>query len=576
MCSPGIVLVTVPWRPRVRPHVQRGLWRWVQAGSLVLGAWGLLPQVAKAQTPPPLVPNQANPVLPVPPIPESLPTPSLPSPAPPVLPPPDQLLPPATPPANLPGTIPGTTGTVTVSRFEVVGSTVFSEEELATLTQPFLNRPLNFRQLWQVAEVVTQKYRAGGYVTSGAFIPAQQTFAPQGGTVKIQVVEGTLAEIQVSGTGRLHPSYVRRRLERAGRGPLNIDRLVEALQLLQVNPLFKSISAELEQGNRPSTSILRVRAELARALAVEAGVDNFQTPSAGSWRGSLQLRQANLAGQGDGLDVSFVNSQGSNALSFSYTYPINARNGTLNLQVQPQWTQIIEPPFDSLDIRGQSTDIALGFRQPLFQTSRREFAVGLSLARKASQTKLANVPFPLSPGADGDGSTRLNLLRFSQDYLQRSSRQVLAGRSQLTLGLGLGDSSRQPIAPDGRFVAWLGQVQWVRQMAPDTLVLVRTNLQLSNRRLVPLEQLSLTGPETVRGYRQNLLLASNSVTVNAEARIPILRVPKVQGLLQLTPFIDVGHRFDAPSDQPPDQLGNTVAAVGIGLRWQMRRRLFIG
>jgi hemolysin activation/secretion protein len=54
-----------------------------------------------------------------------------------------QLLPPATPPANLPGTIPGTTGTVTVSRVEVVGSTVFSEEELATLTQPFLNRPLN-------------------------------------------------------------------------------------------------------------------------------------------------------------------------------------------------------------------------------------------------------------------------------------------------------------------------------------------------------------------------------------------------------------------------------------------------
>jgi hemolysin activation/secretion protein len=143
MCSPGIVLVTLPWRPRVRPHVQLGLWRWVQAGSLVLGACGLLPQVAKAQTPPPLVPNQANPVLPVPPIPEPLPTPSLPSPAPPVLPPPDQLLPPATPPANLPGTIPGTTGTVTVSRVEVVGSTVFSEEELATLTQPFLNRPLN-------------------------------------------------------------------------------------------------------------------------------------------------------------------------------------------------------------------------------------------------------------------------------------------------------------------------------------------------------------------------------------------------------------------------------------------------
>jgi hypothetical protein len=50
--------------------------------------------------------------------------------------------------------------------------------------------------------------------------------------------------------------------------------------------------------------------------------------------------------------------------------------------------------------------------------------------------QLANVPFPLSLGADGGGSTRLNLLRFSQDYLQRSPRHVLAGRSQLSLGWG--------------------------------------------------------------------------------------------------------------------------------------------
>jgi hemolysin activation/secretion protein len=518
----------------------------------------LEPKLSWAQQQPALPP--ALPLPSVPPRPGIDPLPA------PVLPPPEQLLldpklQPGLPPVPA---VPETAGRISVARFEVVGSTVFSAAELAALTAPFLNRPLSFQELWQVAEVITQRYQALGYVTSGAFVPAGQTFAAVDGTVKIQVSEGYLKDIQVTGTGRLSPSYVRRRLRLASRGPLNINRLVEALRLLQLNPLFRTITAELEQGSLPGTSLLRVQAVLAPTFSAELDLDNQQTPSAGSWRRSLQLRHANLAGQGDEIALGYTNSVGSNAISFSYTYPINARNGTLSLQFQPQWNAIIEPPFNQLDIQGQATELSLSYRQPILQTPQREFALGLSLARKQSQNRLAGIPFPLSPGADSDGMTRLNLLRFSQDYLQRNPQQVIAGRSQLTFGMSDG-----PIEP---FAAWLGQAQWVRQWAPDSLVLVRANLQLSNRPLVPLEQLSLTGAETVRGYRQNLILASSGAILNAEARIALVRVPKVQGLLQFTPFFDLGHRFDRVEDPFP----STVATLGVGVRWQMWRRLLLG
>jgi hemolysin activation/secretion protein len=306
---------------------------------------------------------------------------------------------------------------------------------------------------------------------------------------------------------------------------------------------------------------------------VETILDNKQTPSVGSFRRGLQITEANLAGQGDNLSLAYFNTDGSNALSVAYTYPINARDGTLTLSYRPQWTRITEEPFNVLDIQGRSQDISLSFRQPIIQTPSRELALGLQLTHRESQTTLSGVQFPLSAGADVDGKTQLTVLRFSQEYLQRGQRQVIAARSQLSLGMDILNATTNPQPPDGRFISWLGQAQWVRQLAPDTLFIARTDIQLSDRSLVPLEQISIGGPDTVRGYRQNLLLANSGAVFTAEARVPILRVPKVKGLLQIAPFIDVGTAFgrsDASSGLP-----STIASIGLGLQWQMGRRFFV-
>jgi len=76
---------------------------------------------------------------------------------------------------------------------------------------------------------VAQLYIDQGYITSGALIPPQ-TF--RGGVVRIQVVEGRVEVIGVTGTRRLSRRYVRSRLRRATSKPLNRNCLLEALQLL--------------------------------------------------------------------------------------------------------------------------------------------------------------------------------------------------------------------------------------------------------------------------------------------------------------------------------------------------------
>lgn len=501
---------------------------------------------------------------------------------PPPLPPPEDLLQsPSTAPTPQTNSVPpGASGNIVVERFEVVGSTVFSAKTLARAIAKFTKKPITFAELLAASAAITKLYTDEGYITSGAFIPANQTFQAKGSVVRIQVVEGTLEDIRVSGTQRLNPNYVRSRLAIATSKPLNSKRLLEALQLLQLDPLIKNISAELTAGSRPGVSLLDVKVTPAKTLSAQVSLDNNRQPSIGSFERQIQLNQANLLGVGDGLSIAYANTDGSNDVDVSYIVPVNPRNGTLRLSYANRSSHVVEPPFNRLNINGDSQDFELSFRQPVVQTPGEEFALGLTATRRVSDIgfleglevggiREGRFGFP-SPGAR-NGVTRLSILRFFQDWTKRNSREVIAARSQFSLGTGAFDATINSAPPDGRFFAWRGQAQWVRLLAPDTLFLIRADAQLADRALVPLEQIGVGGQETVRGYRQDLLLSDSGFLASAEFRLPILRAREVSGVLQLTPFIDFGTAFNNSGRPNPDP--NTLASIGLGLRWQQSNRL---
>lgn len=502
-----------------------------------------------------------------PPIPSPQPSPPVPQ----QLPPPSELLPPSTPIPTpdrpLPDEIPET---IVIDKFEVVGSTVFSPEELAKVTDRFTKRPISLAELFQARSAITDLYIQKGYITSGAYIPPQTI---QSGVIKIQVVEGKLEDIQVTGNRRLNSNYVRSRLAIATSAPLNRERLLEALQLLQLNPLIQTLKAELSAGSRPGTSVLQVEIAEAPSFSAQVILDNGRSPSVGSFRRRLQVNEANLLGLGDNLSLAYTNTDGSNTLDAGYTLPLNPRNGTLSFNFGTSWSNVIEDPFDILDIESSSRYYELTFRQPVIQTPTQEFALGIVASRRESKATYQppgeeQLAFP-SLGADDEGRTRISALRFFQEWTSRNSREVIALRSQFNLGIGALDATINSERPDSRFFAWQGQAQWARLLAPDTLLLIRANTQLATTSMLPLEQFGLGGLDSVRGYRQDFLLTDNGSFASAEVQIPILRLPETNTILKLAPFVDFGVVWNN-SGADPDP--NTLASVGLGLRWSQGDR----
>ncbi|HBW90133.1 MAG TPA: peptide transporter [Cyanobacteria bacterium UBA11149] len=517
-----------------------------------------------------------NPVTPSLPPPQDIVPPSLPPTTPPSLPqqlpPPQQLLPPNLAPTSPEVPNGGDQNKITVQKFEFSGNTAFSNEELAKVTESFTNRSITFAELLNARSAITQLYVENGYVTSGAFIPPQSMTE---GTIKIEIVEGGLEDIQVNGLRRLNDNYIRSRLGLATKKPLNVPKLLEGLRLLQLNPLIENISAELSTGSGPGTSLLIVEVKEADSWSYQLFANNGRSPSVGSFRRGASLTQANLLGLGDGLTVSWTNTDGSNELDGTYTLPINPRNGTLSISYSDTSSKVIESPFNFLDIQSTSSNLDITLRQPIFQTPAKEFVLGLTASRRVSQTLFLEdligegVGFP-APGADDDGRTRLFALRFFQEWTKRGAKEVFAVRSQFNIGLDAFGATSSDDNPDSRFLSWRGQAQWVRLLAPETLLLIRGDVQLADQDLLPTEQFGLGGQGSVRGYRQDVRLTDNGAFASAELRLPILRIPEWDGVLQVTPFVDLGTTWNSGDSPDPDP--RSLAAIGLGLQWQQGDR----
>ena len=465
-------------------------------------------------------------------------------------------------------------GNITVKKFEFVGNTAFSDRELTQAVQKLTGKQISFAELLQAEEIIKNKYTAGCqgtssqpcYINSGAFIPASQSFTQDGAVLTIQVVEGGIEEIEITGLGKLKPGYVRSRIQQGISQPLEREELLEQLQILQLDPLIGSISAELAAGTRPEQSILELNVIEADPFFTEFFTDNARAPSVGSFRRGIRFTERNLLGFGDRLGGEYVNTSGSNAIDLSYSVPVTASNTTVDLRGGVTSTEVVEEPFDRADIVGDSFNFEFGVRQPVYRTPTTEIAVGLSGTRQESNTEVGGQNFDLSPGADENGETRISALRFSQDYTKQTLQDVFALRSQFNLGLDVLDSAinEDPI-PDSRFFAWRGQGQYVRRLG-NNLLLVRSDLQFATSSLVPLEQFSVGGIQSVRGYRQDALLTDNGFFTSGEIRLPVYQTPSRESSLSLAPFLDFGVGWNDNSDNDPED--NTLLGIGLGLLWQ--------
>ncbi len=470
---------------------------------------------------------------------------------------------------------------VLVHDIHVIGSTVFSDAEIDEVTAPFKHRMLRTEDLERLRLALTLLYINKGYLTSGAIIPDQDvTFE----VLTVQIIEGKLTRIDVEGNRWFRSSYLRNRLELGIRTPVTLDPLQEQLQLLQQDRRIERVNAELRPGDQQGDSLLNVRVADKNPFHAVIEVNNYQTPLVGEFRGIGTLVDDNLTGHGDPLSLSYGQSSGAYPIvDASYALPFNRYGTTFSPYYRRYDFKLIEQPFTPLNIKTNTEIIGMSLRQPIYKTVTDEVALSIIGEHLFTQSFIfygtpSQMPIDLFPGFQ-NGAATVSALRFAQDWTRRTVDTVLALRSRFSVGLNvLGATiNANPNTPDGQFFSWVGQAQAIKQFGEKWLgmqLLSHMDLQLTNSPLFPLEQVAIGGRYTVRGYREVTILRDNSFLFSVESRFPLLRWGSGEPMVQLAPFVDVGHGWNLGENRPSvtapiTTFPDTLASVGVGLRWNI-------
>jgi hemolysin activation/secretion protein len=448
------------------------------------------------------------------------------------------------------------------------GNTVFSNQALNQVAILFLNREVGMADLEELRYQITKLYVDKGFPNSGALIKPGQTV--DDGVVTYEIIEGHLNEISIAGNGRLSSDYIRKRIWPDTQAVFNTDVLQERFQMLLQDPLIDRMRGRILPGRKPGDAILGLDVTRKKPYELNLIADNHSPPGLGAERLLLDGTLRNLTGFGDSLDLLLGLTRGTKEMGSAFSIPLFYRN-MLTIGYNRSDNNVVEAPLDELDIESELESFRVSFNHSVYQSLEQKFDLGVTLETEESKTSLLGRPFSFSEGYV-DGRSQLSALRFIQSYQDRSLDYAFVLRSTLSIGMDLfGSTIHSDGRIDSQFVAWLGQLQHAHRLGENWgQIIFRGDIQIADDRLLPMEQFSVGGATTVRGYRENEIVRDNGYAVSLEWRIPLWEgKARENGLkvLQIAPFIDYGSGWDKGGYSD----NRLLSSAGVGLLWTSRR-----
>ncbi len=456
---------------------------------------------------------------------------------------------------------------VFVEKFNFKGNTVISGQELNKTAEPYLGKKVSIRDLHDLKNKLTRYYIDKGYINSGVILPDQKIVDD---TVTYEVIEGRLTDIRISGNKRIRQTYIIKRLMPDQTKVFNIITLQEKLQLLHLEDIISRINGELSPGLKLGEATLDVKVDESNPFKTAIQLDNGNSPSSGSEAVQLFLGYMNLTGWGDAVEGRYKHTEGADEIRMAYTLPVLWYGTQLNIFYEYTESEIIERPFDVIDITSESSNWGLNISHPFIKTLDMNLTMTLTGEKRNSETFLYNDSFSFSENTP-DGEQDIFVSRLAIDFSIFRPTQVFAVRSVVSTGLDILDTTDFIAEPDENFFTWLGQAQYARRfdfIKGDQLI-VKGVFQLANDPIPSMERFSVGGFSTVRGYRENQLVRDNGLAGSIEYRFPVIRIPffnlsetMEDGMVQLAPFADWGRSWNEGGS------ADILSSVGMGVRYE--------
>lgn len=384
----------------------------------------------------------------------------------------------------------------------------------------FLNRPIAFAGLQEMAAVVTAYYQDQGYVVAKAILPPQKI---TGGRLSIRVVEGRWDEPSLTNQGVLKAEFAQK-MVRAGICRTACDTSVATRgdverEVLLLNEL-PGVSADvsLVSGQKPETTRLKVALKKAeKPYGGYVSVDNQGSPYSGSNRALGGLYLNNLTGYADQLNASFMLSDTTDMLTGTVDYSILV--GYYGTRVGARYSYLdynLKGPFSALDARGNYSEWRGYVTHPVVRAADARMNLRLDIFDQQTQDLRKQTEADkriirgATLGADGvyawvpGGLTSVSLSTTAGDTDLRSDAVRMF--DEKTVGIG------------GSFTRLNAGLSHEQAIIPRLAFYNRIDGQLASGNLDGSQKMLLGGPGAVRAYGIGEGSADTGLVYTAELR----------------------------------------------------------
>lgn len=498
---------------------------------------------------------------------------------------------------SLPPVAPSQSQSFSVKALKIEGNTLLPESKLMARIAHLIGEGRSLNDLVQGATVIQQAYREAGYGGVVAFVPEQKL---ENGDVIIQVVEGKIDKVQISGNTERDETNILRSLPHLKQGETPVVRNIDRnIQMANENPT-KKIRVALVAGARPGAIDADAKVTDERPLRLLFGVDSAGTPGTGNFRTNVGIQHTNLWNRDHIGTFQFQTSptEPSRAQIYSVGYRIPFYNqfsaidaffAHSNVESVASATPAVGAPSSSgpFGFTGKG-DIA-GFRAHRFLPRLGEYdhrvtfgwdwrhfnnncAQGSTTGPAACERIAADVTItPLSFGYTGQKDGPI----FSWGINTNISGNF-GGSNQTTFNTARLDA-------DKHYAVWRFFGFTNVNLPAGFGLATRVLAQYSPHALVPGEQFGIGGGGSamggfisVRGYREREIVGDYGASFNIEGLGPDFARIVNSGSLSLRPvgFFDfgwAGNNHQAPCDVQ-GSFSCEIAGVGGGIRFAIGKK----
>ncbi|MCV2359147.1 ShlB/FhaC/HecB family hemolysin secretion/activation protein [Paucibacter sp. TC2R-5] len=456
-----------------------------------------------------------------------------------------------------------------VYQYVVAGNSVLKPLEIEAAVTPFLGVGKNIRDVEAARAALEKSYHDAGYLTVLVSIPDQ---AVDSGEVSLQVVEAVVERLKVAGAAYTLPSDIKAGVPELAAGNVpNFKTIQDQLALVNRRPDAR-VTPVLKAGLLPGTVEVQLDVEDQLPLHGSVELNNRQTPNTTASRLMGSLRYDNLWQLGHSVSLTLQTSPertgDAKVAALTYVMPTGRANDALSIygvRSRSVFASLANAP--GMGLLGDSDTMGMRYSMPLKGSSEtaQSLSAGFDYKDIRQTTKLADGSGIASPVSYMSMAAGYSLNLFGPERSSSIDLSTALGMRRLG-GTSDAEFDAKRKGASASFVAFRGGLRHNDGWQGWGL-LGRLDFQLASGPLLPSEQMSAGGADSVRGYLEGERAGDMGLHASFELRTPQYSPAGVGSAWRLggLAFLDVARLTTLRAVAPqPGQY--SLAGIGVGLR----------